>query len=108
MTNAQVILTIAVIAIITAALRGGPFLIFNGKKETPRVITYLGKALPSAIMGMLVVYCMKDVQISQLASVAPVVIASLAVIVLHLWKRNTLVSITVGTILYMILVQVVF
>ncbi len=108
MTNAQVTLTIAVIAIITAALRGGPFLIFNGKKETPRVITYLGKALPSAIMGMLVVYCLKDVQFAELRSVAPVIIASLAVIGLHLWKRNTLVSITAGTILYMVLVQVVF
>lgn len=108
MTTAQVVATIAVIAVITAALRFGPFLIFNGKQETPKVITFLGKALPSAIMGMLVVYCMKDVQFSRFTSVAPVVIASLSVIGLHLWKRNTLLSITAGTVLYMVLVQVVF
>lgn len=108
MTNTQVLVTIAVIAVITAALRGGPFLIFSGRKETPKVITFLGKALPGAIMAMLVVYCMKDVQFSELKSVLPVAIASAAVIGLHLWKRNTLISITAGTVLYMILVQVVF
>lgn len=107
MTKEQAVLAIAIIAVITAALRFAPFLIFSGKKETPKVITYLGKALPSAIMGMLVIYCMKDVHL-ELNSILPTAIASLAVILLHLWKRNTLVSITAGTVLYMVLVQVVF
>ena len=108
MTTAQAILSVLVMAFITAALRCGPFLLFGGRRETPRVITYLGKVLPYAIMGMLVVYCMKDVDFSGVRTALPPVIASLAVVGLHVWRRNTLLSIVVGTVLYMVLVQAVF
>ena len=105
MSTRQAILSILVMAAITAALRCGPFLIFSGKRKTPKVITYLGNVLPHAIIGMLVVYCLKDVAAP---TVLPTVLAGALVVVLHVWKRNTLLSILGGTILYMILVQAVF
>ena len=102
------ILLIAVAAVVTAATRFLPFLIFGKKESTPPVVTYLGKVLPCAIMGMLVVYCMKDVSITEAPHGLPELIACAAVAVLHIWKRNTLLSIAVGTIGYMLLVQFVF
>lgn len=98
---------IAVISLVTIAIRFLPFLIFKGKK-TPEFIVYLGKVLPFAIMGMLVVYCLKGVSIVKFPFGLPELIAGVVVVLLHLWKRNTLVSISVGTILYMVLVQNIF
>ena len=72
------------------------------------MVTYLGKVLPYAVMGMLVVYCMKDVRFTELSELLPTVLASVTVVVLHAWKRNTLLSILAGTVLYMVLVQAVF
>ena len=99
---------IAVIAIVTAALRMLPFLIFGGKRKTPAVVLYLGHVLPFAIMGMLVVYCLKDVSMVSYPFGLPELIAGAVVALLHLWKRNTLISIVSGTLLYMLLVQFVF
>lgn len=99
---------IAIVAIVTILLRVLPFLIFGGKRKTPGIIQYLGKVLPYAIMGMLVVYCLKNVSFVTMPFGIPEIIASLAVVFLHLWKRNTLLSVGGGTVIYMILVQMVF
>ena len=108
MSKLYAISMIAVIALVTAALRFLPFLIFRGNRQTPKYIEYLGKVLPYAIMGMLVVYCLKGITFNALSNWLPQLIASAAVVFLHLWKRNTLLSIISGTVLYMILVQLVF
>ena len=99
---------VVVIALVTAATRFLPFLIFRGKGSTPKLITYLGKVLPFAIIGMLVVYCLKDVQLLSWPHGIPELIGILLVAGLHIWKRNTLLSIGVGTVCYMLLVQLVF
>ncbi len=99
---------IAVSAAVTMLLRFLPFLIFGGKREIPGYITYLSGVLPYAIMGMLVVYCLKSVNLFAGSHGIPEILASAAVVGLHVWKRNTLLSIAVGTVFYMFLVQVVF
>lgn len=99
---------IVVIALCTAATRFLPFLLFGGEKEPPKFITRLGKLLPCAIMGMLVVYCMKDVQPLQYPYALPEILSCAAVALLYLWKKNSLLSIGVGVVLYMLLVQLVF
>lgn len=101
-------LLIAVVAIVTVLLRVLPFLVFGGKRKTPEIVTYLGKVLPYAIMGMLVVYCLKDVSFTEFPFGIPEIIASSAVVILHLWKRNTLISVGGGTAIYMLMVQTVF
>ena len=108
MNNIHAILTIAVCALVTAGLRFLPFLIFGENRKTPEIIAYLGKVLPFAIMGMLVVYCLKDVSIASAPFGIPEAIGCIAVAGLHIWKRNTLLSIGAGTIVYMLLVQFVF
>lgn len=108
MDNLHAIASIAVMAIITAALRSLPFLIFGGKRKTPKVITYLGTVLPYAVMGMLVVYCMKDQIFASVTDCVPLIIASSIVVFLYIWRRNTLLSIIAGTVSYMLLVQLIF
>ena len=108
MNKTHSILIIAVVAIVTAALRFLPFLIFNGKRKTPKVILYLGRVLPFAVMGMLVVYCFKGVSPLTYPHGLPELIAAGIVAVLHIWKKNTLLSIISGTLSYMLLVQFVF
>ena len=99
---------IAVAALVTMSTRFLPFLIFGEKRKTPAIITYLGKVLPCAIMGMLVVYCLKDVKPLAYPYGIPELLGILFVALLHLWKRNSLLSIGAGTVFYMVLVQVVF
>lgn len=96
---------IGVIALVTAALRFLPFILWNGSAKTPPLIEKLGRVLPNAIMGMLVVYCLKGIRFSSPSGYLPAAIACLAVAGTYLWKRSTLLSILLGTILYMILVQ---
>ena len=108
MVNVYIFYAIAVMALITALLRFLPFLIFKGKASTPPLVEKLGRLLPSAVIAMLVVYCMKDVNFSATAGYLPAIIASLLVGVLHIWKRNTLLSVISGTVCYMLLVQFVF
>ena len=105
--NLHAILAIAIMAIISYLLRALPFLIFSGK-QTPRFIQYLGKYLPYAIMGMLVIYCLKEVRPLAYPYGLPELIAIAIVALLHIWKRNTLLSIVSGTVSYMLLVQLVF
>ena len=107
MTDFHGIAMVAVIALVTAALRFLPFVLLRGK-QTPPFITYLGKVLPFAIMGMLVIYCLRHISFSAMPFGIPELIACGVVIGMHIWKRNTLLSILSGTILYMILVQLVF
>lgn len=100
--------SVAVIALATAALRFLPFLIWSGDRKTPKIIEKLGRVLPFAIMGMLVVYCLKEVSFTGLSEFVPSLIACLVVGILYIWKRNTLISIIAGTVCYMVLVQTVF
>lgn len=102
------VLIVAIAALITAGLRFLPFLIFGEKRKTPEVIEKLGKLLPYAIMGMLVVFCLKDVQLTDSPFGIPEAIGCAAVALLHTWKRNTLLSIGAGTACYMLLVQFIF
>ncbi len=99
---------LVVIALVTAATRFVPFLIFGGKRPIPRVVTFLGTVLPCAVMGMLVVYCLKDVQFLSGSYGIPELLGCIIVAVLHIWKRNTLLSIGVGTVAYMLMVQLIF
>lgn len=99
---------IAVMTLVTAATRFLPFLIFGEHRKTPKLITYLGKVLPCAIMGMLVVYCLKEVSVLTFPYGLPELLGIVMVAALHLWKRNSLLSIGVGTVFYMVLVQVIF
>lgn len=108
MTVAQQTITIAICALGTLATRFLPFLLFNGKRPTPRYVQYLGKALPSAIFGMLVVYCLKNVDILAGSHALPELIAIVVTVALHLWRRQMLLSIAGGTVCYMLLVQLVF
>lgn len=102
------ILLIVVAVLVTMATRFLPFLIFGENRKTPPIIEYLGKVLPFAIMGMLVVYCLKDISVLSFPYGLPELIACAAVVVLHVWKRNSLLSIGGGTVCYMLLVQLVF
>ena len=108
MNNLHSIAIIAVAALITAGLRFLPFLIFGQNQKTPAIVTYLGQVLPFAIMGMLVVYCLKDVSFTASPFGIPEAIGCAAVAGLHVWKRNTLLSIGGGTVIYMLFVQFVF
>ncbi len=108
MTVSQQVITIALCVIGTMATRYLPFLIFSTKKPTPRYIQYLGKALPSAIFGMLVIYCLKNVSLLTGDHALPELIAVAVTVGLHLWKRQMLLSIAGGTVCYMLLIQFVF
>ena len=99
---------IVVMALATMATRFLPFLIFGGRRKTPPLVEYLGKVLPCAVMGMLVVYCLKDVSWVSFPYGLPELIGIAIVALLHIWKRNSLLSIGVGTVCYMLLVQLVF
>ncbi len=98
---------IALCVLATAGLRFLPFLVFAGKKETPAFVQYLGRALPSAIFAMLVVYCLRNVDV-RVNFALPEAIALLSTVGLHLWQRKMLLSIAGGTAVYMLLVQLVF
>ena len=108
MSVTEQIITIAVVALGTMLTRFLPFLLFPAGKPTPRYVQYLGKALPGAVFGLLVVYCLKNVSLLLGSHGLPELIAILVVAGLHLWKRQMLLSIAGGTIRYMLLVQLVF
>lgn len=107
MTTAQSIVTIAVVVLGTMLTRFLPFLIFPEGKTPPSFVTYLGAVLPYAVIGLLVVYCLKDAVFSSSHGL-PELIAIVFIVVLHKWKKNTLLSIGAGTVLYMVLVQTCF
>lgn len=98
---------VLVMAVVSYLLRAFPFIVFSGK-ETPKFVLYLGKVLPCAIIAMLVVYCIKDISFDAVSHFLPYIIAGAVVVLLHVWKRNTLLSIVAGTLSYMALVQMIF
>lgn len=104
----QTLIVIAVAAVCTFATRLFPFVVFGNKKEAPKFIQYLGDILPAAIIGVLIVYCLSDFTSGDINVIAPKLIAVAATALIHLWKRNTLLSIAVGTIGYMLLIHFVF
>ncbi|MDO5520616.1 MAG: branched-chain amino acid transporter permease [bacterium] len=104
----ETIIMILAIALGTMFTRFLPFLLFPEHKEPPKAIVYLGKVLPASMMGLLVIYCLKDVSVTKVPYGVPEVLAILCITLLHKWKENVLLSILGGTVLYMVLVQVVF
>lgn len=105
MRSICIILAVAAVTFITRLL---PFAVFPRDKQIPKVVQYLGKVLPPAVIGMLVVYCLKSVHVTAFPFGLPELIASAVVVFLHIWKRNNLLSIGAGTVLYMILIQTIF
>lgn len=108
MSITEQIIMIAMVVLGTMATRFLPFIVFPHGKETPKYVQYLGKALPGAVFGLLVVYSLKSVSLIAYPHGIPEFIALAFVVVLHLWKRQMLLSIAGGTVLYMVLVQIVF
>ena len=108
MNKLHSLLMVLVVALVTAATRFLPFLLFSGKRKTPRLLVHLSNVLPCAIMGMLVVYCLKDISLLTAPYGIPELLGCTAVALLHIWKRNTLLSIGAGTVFYMVLVQFIF
>ena len=106
--NLHAAILVSVMALVTILLRFLPFLIFRKGRETPAYISYLGHVLPQAIIGMLVVYCLKDTSVTRAPFGLPELIASAAVVALQAWRRNSLVSILSGTVIYMALIQWIF
>lgn len=108
MTLTQQLITIAMVVLGTMLTRFLPFVLFPAGRETPKYIQYLGKVLPGAVFGLLIIYCLKNVSIFTGSRGIPEVISIVLVVGLHLWKRQMLLSIAGGTICYMLLVQFIF
>ena len=108
MTLSEEIITIGMCVLATVITRFLPFVLFSGKGESPKFIRYLGKALPAAIFALLVVYCLKNVDILSKSHGIPEAVSIAVVAALHLWKRKILLSMAGGTLCYMILLQFVF
>lgn len=108
LTTAQILIIILVITVSTQLTRWLPFILFPENKTPPRIIIYLGKVLPAAMIGLLLVYSLKNVSFYSVSHWLPEMIAILFIIVLHKIKHNLLLSIAGGTIIYMVLVQMVF
>lgn len=105
LNNLELISLILVLAIVTFFTRYLPFVLFPSNKTTPRFIIFLGQYLPPAIIGMLIVYCFKDIQLAKQPYFFPELIAAIFVVIIHKYKHNLLYSIAGGTILYMLLIQ---
>lgn len=108
LTAIQTIIMILAVAFGTMITRFAPFLLFPDSKEPPKTVTYLGRVLPPAMMGLLVVYCLKNVSPVKAPYGIPEIIGIAVIVLLHKWKGNTLLSIGGGTVVYMFLVQVLF
>lgn len=102
------ILTVAVTATCVFATRLVPFVLFGTRDKPPEIVSYLGEVLPPAVMAILIIYCLKDVDFSSVNSIVPQLISIAVVVLLHIWKRNNLLSIGAGTVCYMLLIQFVF
>lgn len=108
MTLTEQLITIGMVVLGTVLTRFLPFLLFPAGKPTPKYIQYLGTVLPSAVFGLLVVYCLKNVSLLAGSHGIPEMISIAVVVGLHVWKRQMLLSIAGGTVCYMLLVQLVF
>ncbi len=108
LNTAQTLASIAVMAVVTFLTRALPFILFDRGDHPPKLVLYLGRVLPPAIIAMLIVYCLKGVTFTTLGGWLPPLAAGLAAVLLHLWKGNDLISIFGATVFYMVLVQGVF
>lgn len=108
MTYKNQILTVLIIFITNLFLRFAPFIAFPDNKPTPKFIKYIGKVLPASVFSLLIVYCLKNVNIFEGSHGIPELICIAVTAALQLWKKQMLISISVGTVLYMLLVQFVF
>ena len=108
MTITQQLITILMVSLGTMAMRFLPFIIFPAGKPTPKYISYLGRVLPGAIFAMLVVYCLKNVSFVTSPFGVPEIISIIVVVVLHFWKKQMILSMAGGPVVYMLLVQLVF
>lgn len=105
MTNAEVLITILIVSCVTFLLRTLPFWVFSSEKKTPDFINWLGQRLPGAVMMMLVVYCLKDVNFGQVSGFVPELVGIGVTVALHVWKRKMILSISGGTAAYMVLIR---
>ncbi len=105
MTAIQMLITVGVATLATVLTRFFPFWLFSGQKQPPAYVAYLGNMLPPAVIGLLVVYCLKAVQPASYPYGIPEALALLVVVGLHFYKHNTLLSIGGGTVAYMVLIQ---
>lgn len=104
----ETIIVVAVAALCTFATRVLPFILFGGSKEMPEFVKYLGDILPASIIGILIIYCLRDFTSGNISTIAPQLIAVGLTAVIHIWKRNTLLSIATGTIGYMLMIHFIF
>lgn len=107
MSNTQMLWTVMIMALAVQLTRWMPFIFFKNSDRLPSAVSYLGKVIPAAMMGMLVIYCYKDYDFASVTSALPAILAGLACAGIHLWKRNTILSIAAGTAIYMILIRVI-
>ena len=105
MSTIQALIIIAILALGTATTRFLPFVCFPNAESAPRYVHHLGKMLPTAAISILIVYCFRDIEFSATPYGIPEVVSVLFVAALHIWKKNTLLSIAAGTVIYMLLVQ---
>ena len=108
LSNTEMLIYVLVIAAAVFSTRAMSFVLFPAGKQTPKIILFLGNTLPCALMALLVVYCLKSVSLLAYPHGIPEAVAIAVTALLHLWKKNTLLSMGVGTVIYMILVQLVF
>ena len=108
MTKLEMLLTVLAVALGTQITRWLPFLLFPENRQPPAVVRQLGQLLPPAVMGLLVVYCLKSTPVLESPHGLPEMISVALIIALHKWKHNTLLSIVSGTVVYMLLIQLVF
>ena len=104
MERTEAVWAVVIMAAVTILLRFAPFIILSKGKKTPDIVLYLGRVLPGAIMGMLVVFCLKDTSFASVSGFLPQLIAAAAVVFSYLWKKNTLLSIIAGTAIYMLII----
>lgn len=105
--NFNVAILIIAMSLVTMLLRFLPFLIFSGKKQVPQIVLYLGDVLPSAVIGMLVIYCLRDISFTTAPFGLRELLASLVVVLVQIFRRNSILSILAGTISYMVLLQLI-
>lgn len=107
-SNIYTLSAILVISAVTFGTRAAPFILFGRGKATPKYIVYIGNYLPPAVIAMLIIYCLKNISLFTFPFGIPEIIGIITVVVLHIWKRNNLISIICGTVIYMIAVQYIF
>ena len=107
MSRFEFIIFVLILAFATALTRFLPFLFFKNSDKTPLIVDYLAKVLPASMMGLLVVYCFKDINFTKMNELLPMLVSCICVVLIHLKKKNTILSIALGTFVYMILLRII-